>query len=60
MTKIQGGNQTCDLVNDLPYSNQLSCKSFGNSVDEFEYLRLSCQGSSQASMFGGVGECGER
>ena len=42
----QGGTQTNNLANGLPCSNQLSyTESPSNSVAEFVYLRMSCQGS---------------
>ena len=56
MTVTQGGTRTCNLGNGLLCSSQLS---YSNSVAEFEYLRLDCQGYSrsryQAGMFNGEG-----
>ena len=58
MTVTQGGTQTHDLANGLPCSNRVT-ESPSNSVGEFKYLSLSCQGSSrsgyQAGMFDGEG-----
>ena len=59
MTVTQGGTRTRGLANGLPCLTNWSTESLGNSVAEFEYLRLSCQGSSrsgyQAGMFNGGG-----
>ena len=45
MIMIQGGTLTHDQANGLPYSNQLSYGVLWQPVVEFEYIRLSCQGS---------------
>ena len=60
-TVTQGGTRTHDLAlpNGLPCFNHWVTESLGNSVAEFEYLRLSCQVSSwsryQAGMADGEG-----
>ena len=54
MAVTQGGTWTRDLANGLPGSNQLSYRV--NSVAEFEYLRLSCQGSSQSGYQAGMSD----
>ena len=56
----QGKTPTCNLVNGRPAQTNWAKESLGNSVDEFEYLRLSCKGSSQsgyqAGKFDGEGK----
>ena len=55
----QGGTWTRDLANGLPHCSQLSYQVTQQLLAEFEYLWLSCQGSSQsgyqAGMFNGKG-----
>ena len=55
VTVTQRGTRTHNLANGLPCSNRAT-ESPGNSMAEFQYLRLSCQGFRyQAGMSNGGG-----
>ena len=54
MTVTRKGTRTRDLASGLPCSTNRATESLGNSVAELDYLRLSCQVSSQSGYQAGV------